>query len=261
MKERVETLIQERLPHFGKGKLAEACAYALTSGGKRLRPLIVLWVAEALNKGLEVSDAAFSVECFHTASLIADDLPMMDDDDERRGKPTTHKVFGEAAALLASYALIAEGYRCLTSLADPLRLQLAVETASHCTGVHGATGGQYLDLYPPNQDEATVREIFRLKTAALFELPFVLGWLFGGGAVDKLDAVKQAAEHFGIAFQLADDLDDQKTDSQNNLVLIQGESEVKVSLQKELSLFQATLSSLQIDPQLFLSRTKAIFQK
>lgn len=93
-----------------KNVLRDACEYALVCGGKRLRPLIVLMTADALAQGLDVLPAALSVEFFHTASLIADDLPCMDNDDFRRNRPSLHKAFGESIAILASYTLIAEGY-------------------------------------------------------------------------------------------------------------------------------------------------------
>src|SRR5512146_3527868 len=96
-----------------KNVLRDACEYALIHGGKRLRPLIVMMTADALGRGLDVMPAALSVEFFHTASLIADDLPCMDNDDFRRNVPSLHKAFGESVAILASYTLIAEGYGAL----------------------------------------------------------------------------------------------------------------------------------------------------
>ncbi|MBM3199287.1 MAG: hypothetical protein FJZ58_08595, partial [Chlamydiae bacterium] len=110
-RDRIEKEIAKSILYFGeKTKLRDACEYALTNGGKRLRPLIVLMVSEALGNGLNVLEAALSVEFFHTASLIADDLPCMDNDDERRDKPSLHKVYGETIALLASYALITAAF-------------------------------------------------------------------------------------------------------------------------------------------------------
>jgi geranylgeranyl diphosphate synthase type II len=110
-KDRIEKEIAKSILCFGeKTKLRDACEYALTNGGKRVRPLIVLLVGEALGNGLEVHEAALAVEFFHTASLIVDDLPSMDNDDERRDKPSLHKVYGEAIAILASYALMTGGF-------------------------------------------------------------------------------------------------------------------------------------------------------
>src|SRR6202167_2596390 len=100
-RDKIEQEIAKSILSFGeKTKLRDACEYALTTSGKRFRPLIVIFIAEALGNGLNVYEAALAVEFFHTASLIADDLPCMDNDDERRDKPSLHKVYGEAIALL-----------------------------------------------------------------------------------------------------------------------------------------------------------------
>src|SRR5271155_2067965 len=110
-RDKIEQEIAKSLLLFGeKTKLRDACEYALKSGGKRFRPLLVLLVAEGVGNDLNVYEAALSVEFFHTASLIADDLPCMDNEDERRNKPSLHKVYGEAIALLASYALITAAF-------------------------------------------------------------------------------------------------------------------------------------------------------
>lgn len=225
-RDRIEQEIAGSIFSFGeKTKLRDACEYALTTGGKRFRPLIVILTAEALGNGLDVYESALAVEFFHTASLIADDLPCMDNDDERRDKPSLHKVYGEAIALLASYALITGAFGKIHSNAmvmaeaiEPFShysdraCTLALESATHCAGIIGATGGQFLDLFPPNQNLDTVKHVIYKKTVTLFEVSFVLGWLFGGGDTDRLDKVKKAACHFGMAFQTADDLADMLQD-------------------------------------------------
>src|SRR5437016_8742652 len=110
-KARIEPAIVSSLSRFGeKTELRDACEYSLQTGGKRFRPAIVYMVTDALKSKNDVTDAALAVEFFHTASLIADDLPCMDNDDFRRGRPTTHKVYPESVALLASFALIAAGF-------------------------------------------------------------------------------------------------------------------------------------------------------
>ena len=256
-----EAALIKKMSVFGKKTpLKDACEYALTQGGKRFRPALVLMIARALNCPHDVMDAALSVEYFHTASLLADDLPCMDDDKERRGKPSTHVVYGESTALLASYALIAEGYRCLSVNASELvRLGVAnghsigilsIENASHNTGIEGATGGQYIDLYPPKIDEPTYIETVLKKTVALFEISFVLGWLFGGGSIDRLPLVKKAAYHYGMAFQIADDFDDFKEDSANermmNAVSLLGPKEALDLFQEELKGYRVCLTALNI---------------
>jgi geranylgeranyl diphosphate synthase type II len=225
-RDKIEQEIARSILSFGeKTKLRDACEYALTAGGKRFRPLIVIFIAEALGNGLNVYESALAVEFFHTASLVADDLPCMDNDDERREKPSLHKVYGEAIALLASYAMIVAAFEKIHSNAMVMQdagppfnqfsdraCTLALESATQCAGILGATGGQFLDLFPPNQNLDTVKQVIYKKTVTLFEVSFVLGWLFGGGDVSKLEKVKRAAYHFGMAFQTADDLADMLQD-------------------------------------------------
>lgn len=203
----------------------KACSYAMLGGGKRIRPLIVLSVADSLGFDANALPAALSVEMFHAASLVGDDMPCMDDADERRKLPSTHKKFGEMTALLVSYALIAEGYGTVAKNSQlikegkhpfsdegDLRGRLALENASFNTGVFGATGGQFLDLTTQTPSEAALKEIIAKKTSSLFEVAFVYGWLFGGGALAKLNLVKEMAQAFGMAFQLVDDLGDVEED-------------------------------------------------
>lgn len=118
--------------------------------GKRLRPILVLMIADALGLGADVMPAALSVEFFHTASLIADDLPCMDNDDLRRERPSLHKVFGESVAILASYALIAEGYGAIARNGQncPASAVICLEAVRRAAGIRGATHGQFLDLSP-----------------------------------------------------------------------------------------------------------------
>ena len=225
-RDKIEQEIAKSILSFGeKTKLRDACEYALTTGGKRFRPLIVILIAEGLGNGLNVYESALAVEFFHTASLIADDMPCMDNDDERRDKPSLHKVYGEAIALLSSYALITAAFEKIHSNAmvmqeaDPpfchfsdRACTLALEASTFCAGILGATGGQFLDLFPPNQNLDTVKQVIYKKTVTLFEVSFVFGWLFGGGDVNRLEKVKKAAYHFGMAFQTADDLADMLQD-------------------------------------------------
>lgn len=253
----VEQLIRERIERdFGaKTTLRDACEYALMNGGKRFRPALVLMIAKALGKGFDVADAALGVEYFHTASLIADDLPCMDDDDERRNKPSLHKVYGESVALLASYALIAAGYESLVKNTKiyPDASQsaqlcvLGLENAAHNTGILGATGGQLLDLYPVDDTLESYFEIIDKKTVTLFEISFVYGWIFGGGDVSRLGLVKSCAAHFGRAFQIADDIGDCEQDRGNgapNLANSVGLEKAMALFKSELELFEEDLGAL-----------------
>lgn len=272
----VNHALKECIPYFGKkNSLRDACEYALLSGGKRFRPAIVLMVARELDKISQrfVLPVALSVELFHTASLIADDLPCMDDDAERRGKPATHIAFGEDVAILATYALIAEGYQGIYRAIEVLRKQyqgpnwdrigmVALEQAAKSTGTSGATGGQFLDLHPENQSLYSLTEILEKKTASLFELSFVFGWLFGGGGLNSIDQVRRLSYHFGMAFQLADDFGDLEQDSamkeQTNFALLQGRESAKESFYKEIGAFYRLLKDLKIESEEFIQVGKLL---
>jgi geranylgeranyl diphosphate synthase type II len=237
------------------GRLSEACVYALLNGGKRFRPALVQMMSSALHKPGQADQAALAIEFFHTASLIADDLPCMDDDDERRSQPSLHRAFDEATALLVSYALISAGYGCLAQNGRNLGPSgaeiclLALENVATNTGIAGATGGQWLDLFPPAPTESALRDMMQRKTGALFEVAFVLGWLFGGGNPHKLDLVKRAAAHFGMAFQIADDLEDQEQDlktQRSNLAIVIGPKKAMEALESEMAGYQESLQILGI---------------
>lgn len=227
----VEQKLNESVNQLGvKNLVRDACEYALLNGGKRFRPALVFMIAKVLNRSMDLSKAAMAIEFFHTASLIADDLPCMDNDDERRNKPTVHRLYGESVAVLSTYALISAGYAFLVDQAKILKNNhdfftnhevdhltlLAIENVSFNTGLFGATGGQFLDLSPSVLHLDLLKEVIHKKTISLFEISFVFGWLFGGGKIENLDLVKKSAAHFGLAFQIADDLDDIEQDLKKN---------------------------------------------
>lgn len=231
-----------------KNELRDAVEYALLNGGKRLRPILVLMIAESLGKGFDVMPAALSVEFFHTASLVADDLPCMDNDDFRRNRPSLHKAFGESAAILASYALIAEGYGGIyrNSQNYPEAAVICLEAATRCAGINGATGGQFFDLHPPSHSLETIQKIIYQKTVTLFEISFVFGWVFGGGELRRLDEVKLCAYHLGLAFQTADDLLDRSEDSRINMAIAVGARQAENIFLSELNAFVSSLKALEI---------------
>lgn len=258
----IEQKIAHCIENFGeKTKLRDACEYALTNGGKRFRPLIVLMVADALGNHLDVSEAALSVEFFHTASLIADDLPCMDNDDKRRDKPSLHKVYGETIALLASYTLITSAFEAIHKnsrlmvnsrfgkKADQI-CSLALESAAHCSGILGATGGQFLDIYPPVLTVETIKDVIYKKTVTLFEVSFVFGWLFGGGDIELLEKVKKTAYHLGMAFQITDDLGDiiQDEEKQKEISMVKkvGKEQAFSFFQEEMEAFELSLKNLSL---------------
>ena len=268
-RDRIEQEIAKSIGSFGeKNKLRDACEYALTSGGKRFRPLIVLMVAEGLGNGLSVYDSALSVEFFHTASLIADDLPCMDNDDERRDKPSLHKVYGETIALLSSYALITAAFEkihknaLVMREADPLfsscsdrACVIALESAAQCAGILGATGGQFYDLFPPNLNLETVRQVIYKKTVTLFEVAFIFGWVFGGGDFVQLDLVKKCAFHMGMAFQIADDIadlqQDEKKQKEMSMARLVGKDRSLHLFDDEMRHFQRCLKELDLNTPSF----------
>ena len=259
LQDKIEQEIAASIVSFGeKTKLRDACEYALLSGGKRLRPLIVLMTGEALNNGLNVSPVALSVEFLHTSSLIADDLPCMDNDDERRNKPSLHKVYGENISLLASYTLICAGFERIHHNAQIMKqgpspfadyadqaCTVALGHAARCAGILGATGGQFLDLFPPQHNLDTLKEIIYKKTITLFEVSFSLGWIFGGGNSSKLEQVKKAAYHLGMAFQIADDLEDIDQDDKGpNIANFLGKERCLAVFQNEMQNFRYELEDL-----------------
>jgi geranylgeranyl diphosphate synthase type II len=233
--------------------LGVCCAYAIRTGGKRLRPTIAIVLGRMLQRseskeGLQdeaLCRAAVGVELLHLASLIADDLPCMDDDDERRGQPTVHRAFSESSALLASYALIAHGYELLTSAAlsapSPHRAIEAVSRIARCGGLDGACEGQFLDLELSAGRPADRRRMLELKTGALFEMAFLCGWGFGGSSHVGASELRELAAHFGLAFQLLDDLIDATKDGAENCVRGWGADRVLGLAQHNLQRFQGRL--------------------
>jgi geranylgeranyl diphosphate synthase type II len=241
------------------GPLRSACEHILTANGKRLRPILVFMTADAIGKGCDVTPVAAGVEFFHVASLIADDLPCMDDEMERRGRPALHRQFGEDIALLASYTLIAAGYESIVRNrqlggSDEAAL-LSLEVVSRCAGIRGATQGQLLDLHPPNNRLETILEIIEKKTVTLFEVSLAFGWLFGGGDTAQLGLVKKAAYHLGMAFQIADDLGDVEKDSQCampiNIAICCGEAAAYNLFEENTEKLASTFNALNLKTEHF----------
>ena len=260
----VEKAIADNIQHFGPPSvLRDAIEYALKNGGKRFRPAIVYLISEALGHNADVTDAALAIEYFHTASLIADDLPCMDDDDERRSHPALHKAFNESTAVLATYALISAGYDKIRQAAELIGSaemgMLAIENASLNTGILGAAGGQYDDLNPQEMDEGFVLDVIDKKTGTLFEISFVFGWLFGGGNPSLLEDVKQAARSFGRAFQISDDFLDLEQDGEGmNYPAVVGMDKAMLLLCEELRNYYCALKTLQIETPELLALGKMV---
>ena len=183
------------------GRLEEALRYSLETGGKRIRPILCLAVAEAAGGDVdEALPAAVAVELVHTFSLVHDDLPVMDDDPERRGRPSTHVVFGEGVALLAGDALLVEAIRLALSYDDPPVARELVEATI------GMIGGQHRDI---TGDDADLAELHRLKTGRLFAASVGLG-LRAAGVPDGEQASWRAfGDELGLLFQVIDDILDE----------------------------------------------------
>ncbi len=185
--------------------LVDAMKYSLFSGGKRLRPALVLGACELMcaddAPGLP---AACALEMVHTYSLIHDDLPCMDNDDMRRGRPTLHRQFGEAAAVLAGDALLTMAFY---ELARTGRADAVVELAE-ASGVVGMVGGQYCDMQAEGVvgDLDSLQQIHARKTGALITVALRLGALFGGASTEQLEALTRYGRHLGMLFQITDDI-------------------------------------------------------
>ena len=191
--------------------LTEAMRYSLLSGGKRLRPILLMAAADAVGAtGEKFLTTAAAIEMIHTYSLIHDDLPAMDDDDFRRGKLTNHKVFGEAIAILAGDALLTLAFEVMLRQKDvPDSARIAVvDEMSRAAGMSGMVGGQTIDLQSEGKsiDLGTLRRMHLGKTGALFRAAIRSGAILAGASPQQLSALTAYAESFGLAFQITDDI-------------------------------------------------------
>jgi len=191
--------------------LREAMAWSLLDGGKRLRPLLVLATRRLFLDGLDAMPAACALEMIHTYSLIHDDLPAMDDDDLRRGRPTCHRRFGEAMAILAGDALLTEAFlvlaRAYGGQDDETGISVIAEIA-RAAGPAGMVGGQVLDIEATGKDlsMAELEELHRCKTGALIRAAVRVGALLGRAEPPVLHRLTRCAERLGLAFQVVDDV-------------------------------------------------------
>jgi geranylgeranyl pyrophosphate synthase len=219
---RIERGIDHLLPPAAEvpARLHEAMRYSMQAGGKRLRPVLVLSAAEIFDRGSQPDPlpAAIAVECIHTYSLIHDDLPCMDNDDLRRGRPTCHRAFDEATALLAgdallthAFTLMAGHYGAFPGLATGLVRRLA-----EASGSRQLIGGQMLDLLHEHASSVTAGElqgIHSRKTGAMIRVSLAIGALVGGATPESVQAVESAGERLGLAFQIVDDILDGTSDA------------------------------------------------
>ena len=198
----------------GKQKIVlEAMNYSVKAGGKRLRPLLVMEFCKMFGGDIEEAKPFIAaLEFIHTYSLVHDDLPAMDNDELRRGMPTTHVKYGHAMGILAGDALLNYAYEVVSNAiigsSNPFKAALAFSILSECAGVYGMVGGQTVDVVNVEgvSDRETLDFIYELKTGALLKAAMMTGAVLGGATQDELDVVESVAMKVGMAFQIQDDI-------------------------------------------------------
>ncbi len=230
----LRALVDEYLGRIGFSELEategleQAMRYSLLAGGKRIRPVLCLATARAAGSDpAEVLPAAAAIELIHTYSLIHDDLPAMDDDELRRGRPTSHVVHGEDVAILAGDGLFAEAVRlfCEHQPGEPAHVLAALGELARATGVSGMVGGQYIDVTATDALGAEdLRSLHALKTGRLIGASVAVPLLLAGLADDRMDPYRRFAAELGVLFQIVDDILD-VTGSDEQLGKPQGSDE------------------------------------
>ena len=191
--------------------LLDAMQCSTSAGGKRIRPCLLMEFCRICGGDPKVAlNFASALEMIHTYSLIHDDLPCMDNDDTRRGRPACHIAFGEATALLAGDALLTDAFKAALSTEDlpPERIVRAAKVLSECAGTHGMIGGQVIDLKYEEHEAPleVVKELYRLKTGALLKAAATIGCILAGADEAKITSAAVFAEKIGLAFQIRDDI-------------------------------------------------------
>jgi len=243
--------------------LGETMAYSVFAGGKRVRPLLAVASYEACGgKTGDIIPYASALELIHTYSLIHDDLPAMDDDDLRRGKPTSHKVFGEGMAILAGDALLTEAFYLLSNTYPPSNVRVrdvlrVIREVALAAGAHGMVGGQVQDILSEGRemDEEDLAFIHAHKTGALITVSVRMGAILGKAGKRKIRALTVFGDNIGLAFQIIDDLLDVRGDSsklgkptgsdkKNRKLTYPGLYGIDSSMKKAEDLLQTAISAL-----------------
>ncbi|MGL4952568.1 MAG: polyprenyl synthetase family protein [Culicoidibacterales bacterium] len=272
--EKYLTTVANTLPY--PQKLQEAAAYSLLAGGKRIRPLLTFATAKAFGlESQEVYPLATAIEMIHTYSLIHDDLPAMDDDDLRRGKPTNHKVYGEATAILAGDALLTESFNQLAKL--QVKPEIIVELIGNlvrCAGGAGMVGGQILDL-AAEQNQVPLeqlQEIHYLKTGRMIEIAIVGAAQIAQAPKLTIMLLETYAQAIGLAFQIQDDILDVTATTQqlgkpqgsdvakvkSTYVSLLGLDGAKIALEQERQRAHAALAKAELTTPTLLELTQLI---
>lgn len=254
--------------------LREAMAYSLAAGGKRLRPLLLFATLQAFGKARDLGiGTACALEMIHTYSLIHDDLPCMDDDDLRRGKPTNHKVFGEAMAVLAGDGLLTYAFQVVTEqehtdVTPEIKLRIALELAK-AAGPEGMVGGQVADMEAEGK-QLTLHEleyIHKHKTGRLLEFAVLAGALLSGATTEQQEKLLTFAKYVGLAFQIRDDILDVEgteeeigkpvgsdmTNEKSTYTTLFTVEEAKQILEETIAKAKEAISSLQLQDEYLLA--------
>lgn len=237
---RMEAVLDRCLPQASgpQSTIMDAARYAALGGGKRLRPFLMVETARML--GYEddaIWDVAAALECLHVYSLVHDDLPCMDDDDLRRGKPTVHKAYDEAMAVLAGDALLTQSFQIIAEadLPDSVKVSLVAKLGK-AGGMHGMIGGQVVDITvsESERDEALITQLQDMKTGALIRYAVEAGAIIAGALKPQMENLISYADAIGLAFQIKDDVLD-----------VEGDAElVGKAVQKDADMGKATFVSI-----------------
>ena len=193
--------------------ISQACSYVLTNGGKRIRPTLVYAAAQALGHkghGTDLDHVACALEMIHTYSLVHDDLPAMDDDDLRRGRPSCHKAFNEATAILAGDALQAWAFELLADAPgfNTVQRVALIKSLAKAAGLQGMVGGQAMDIAATNTDVnlQQLQSMHAFKTGAIIRAALTMGGIAASASAEQLSALDTYGTHIGLAFQVVDDI-------------------------------------------------------
>ena len=281
-RKRVDSLLRQHLATLTRGgpkELASAMRYVSLNGGKRLRPLLVYAIGETYKAPIKSLDAAaLAIEMIHSFSLVHDDLPAMDNDSLRRGKPTCHIAFDEATAILTGDALAIAAFQILSvakTLAAEKKIAM-IKVLAEVSGVLGMAGGQYLDLHPSNKPSKNqLEKMYLLKTGMLISAAVKLGAIAADVNQRKLKLLEQFALNIGLAFQIQDDLLNMEssaaklgknvgTDSAQNKITypaLVGIAKAKIKIASLWHAAQKVLQQLKIEDSVLQEFTSYVMQR